>query len=144
MLPAHHLLGIAGVEPVGGVEVVSLPHICVLRLVGEHDVASTATLTSMIETALKDVDVIVDLNEAEFIDSSVIHAFACGCRAARSCGRQFLVCVRSDHRLHRVLALTELGRQFPIVEDADAAQEKLARTGTRSETIAGRRRWWSV
>jgi anti-anti-sigma factor len=127
------------------VEVVSLSGARVLRLCGEHDIASAHVLMEMIESAVAVGDVIVDLNEAEFIDSSVIHAVTRGHRAARASGRDYLLCIGRDHPLRRVVAIAELDRSFPVVEDAAVAEARLISSRGEPATVNGDKPpWWAA
>jgi anti-sigma B factor antagonist len=90
-----------------------------LTVRGEHDVSNEQVLRDGLAAALAHgAAVVVDLSEASFIDSSVLHALA-----GVSCpGRgQIVVCARSDgltRRLLEVAALHEVVQVAETVEDA--------------------------
>ena len=79
-------LGLSRVIPVmhGELIVEKLPAAWVLRLCGEHDVATVDTLDAQLEAVFLDVaNVVVDLSDAVFIDSSTVGAIFRGVRTAR-------------------------------------------------------------
>ena len=95
----------------------------VVALVGEHDLTSTAELADAIENGGERV--IVDLVQADFIDSTVIRSLLAGHhRAQDGQDRSFAVAVKPDSFADRVLELVELPNvvpTYPTREQAVAA-----------------------
>lgn len=72
---------------VGRIEVVPEDDVHVLALLGEHDVSTAPELRSEIERiAGAGGDVIVDLSQTEFIDSSIVGVLVDGYRRAEQDG----------------------------------------------------------
>jgi len=91
------------------------PDVAVVALIGEHDALTAAQVTSEIEQWLPTRGVVVDLNDATFIDSAILRALVQGWRSASAAGREFSVCIRDGHALRRVLEVAGLDAAFPIV-----------------------------
>jgi anti-anti-sigma factor len=86
--------GVAGAFRVmhGELIVEKLAAVWVLRLRGEHDLATVDTLDAQLEAVfLHGTDVVVDLSDAVFIDSSTVGAIFRGLSAARDDERGALV-----------------------------------------------------
>ena len=100
------------------------PPAAVVALVGEHDAYSAERLKSEL-TALLDEDlrIVVDLRDAEFIDSTTLSVLlAARLHAERSSlGFALLLPDRQYTQVHQILELTGLGRAFAIFEKLDAA-----------------------
>jgi anti-anti-sigma factor len=100
------------------------PPAAVVALVGEHDAYSAERLKSEL-TALLDegLRIVVDLRDAEFIDSTTLSVLL-GARlhAKRSSlGFALLLPDRQYTHVHQILELTRLGRTFAIFGQLDAA-----------------------
>lgn len=100
------------------------PPAAVVALVGEHDAYSAGRLKSEL-TALLDegLRIVVDLRDAEFIDSTTLSVLL-GARlhAERSSlGFALLLPDRQYTQVHQILELTGLGRTFAIFAKLDAA-----------------------
>jgi anti-anti-sigma factor len=100
------------------------PPAAVVALVGEHDAYSAERLESEL-TALLDegLRIVVDLRDAEFIDSTTLSVLlAARLHAERSSlGFALLLPDRQYTQVHQILELTGLGRAFAIFEKLDAA-----------------------
>ena len=112
------------VSRVGNVRVVSL--------VGEHDVATAGALRSaLIDPEGDEVGIVVDLAEAQFVDSAVVSVLAEGYRAARAAGKGFVCALPEEtgiavRRLFGVARLDTLFAVRPSLQEAiDAAGEGL-------------------
>jgi anti-sigma B factor antagonist len=76
----------------GELIVEKLPAVWVLGLRGEHDLSTAPSLDAQLEAVfLHGTSVVVDLTDADFIDSSIIGAVFRGLRAAREAGTGSLV-----------------------------------------------------
>jgi anti-sigma B factor antagonist len=95
----------------------------VVALVGEHDLTSTAELADAIENG--GARVIVDLVQADFIDSTVIRSLLSGHHQAQDGhDRSFAIAVKPGSFADRVLELVELPNvvpTYPTREQAVAA-----------------------
>ena len=96
--------------------------VVVLRLLGEHDLASANALTEALSPVLQSGrSVVLDLRSAEFIDSSIIHRIfhARSDATARSLG--FSLCLGPDSIVKRALQLTGALDEMPHADTlADA------------------------
>ena len=100
------------------------PPAAVVALVGEHDAYSAERLESEL-TALLDegLRIVVDLRDAEFIDSTTLSVLL-GARLhaeQSSLGFALLLPDRQYTQVHQILELTRLGRTFAIFGKLDAA-----------------------
>ena len=105
---------------VGRIEVVPEDDVHVLALLGEHDVSTAPELRSEIERiAGAGGDVIVDLSQTEFIDSSIVGVLVDGYRRAEQdgSGRGALVAVAPPGgpvaRLFDLVSISELITVYP-------------------------------
>jgi anti-sigma B factor antagonist len=86
----------------------------VVALRGELDVADAASVvTALTEFLARERQVIVDLEELEFIDSSGLHALVRAREPARRAGGDLLLAAPQQQVL-RVLALTRLIEVLPV------------------------------
>ena len=96
-----------------------------LEVIGDLDVSNAGPFADLLFAAVARADarIVIDLDRADFIDSTVLNAlYEAGRRLRRSGGKLAIVCTK-DH-LYRVLEAAGLERSFPIVrsrEDALAA-----------------------
>ncbi len=85
------------------IELEAHPGVYVIRLLGEHDLSTALELSRSIEEALVTADVVVDLDDASFIDSAVAHTLIRIRHTAHAAGRSFRVKLRAEHPLRSVL-----------------------------------------
>jgi anti-anti-sigma factor len=100
------------------------PPAAVVALVGEHDAYSAERLESELAALLEEgLRIVVDLREAEFIDSTTLSVLlGARLRAKRSSlGFALLLLDRQYTHVHQILELTRLGRTFAIFGKLDAA-----------------------
>jgi anti-anti-sigma factor len=103
------------------------PPAAVVGLVGEHDTYSAPRIESELGMLLDDGRaIVVDLREAEFIDSTTLSTLLGARRRAEASGLGFaLVLSERDYtQVNQLLDLTRLGASFAIfgkLEDALAA-----------------------
>ena len=113
--------GEGGAEP--EIEVASTgERVVVLRLLGEHDLASANALTEALAPVLESGrSVVLDVRSAEFIDSSIIHRIfrARADATARSLG--FSLCLSSDSIARRALELTGALDEIPHADTVTGA-----------------------
>jgi anti-sigma B factor antagonist len=102
----------------------------VVTLSGELDVADAAGVVAALEaTVAHQCEIIIDLAELEFIDSSGLAALARIRKQARQAGGDVLLAAPQDQVL-RVLTLTRMLDDFSVHASVDAA-------AGRSRLVAG-------
>ena len=100
------------------------PPAAVVALVGEHDAYSAERLEGELGVLLEDrLQIVVDLCDAEFIDSMTLATLLAARRAAAGGGLGFTVVLpqRDDTQVSRLLDLTHLRSSFAIYETVDEA-----------------------
>lgn len=100
------------------------PPAAVVALVGEHDAYSAERLEGELGVLLEDrLPIVVDLCDAEFIDSTTLATMLAARRAAAGAGLGFtLVLPQRDHaQVSRLLELTGLRSSFAIYDMVDDA-----------------------
>jgi anti-sigma B factor antagonist len=111
------------------------PGIALVKLRGEHDIASKQRLGEALACASARPNVLVDLSECTFMDSSVIAAFFhARKKLAERGGRLELVIPPQANTIQRVAKITRLGASLPIHETQGAAVAGL-RTGAHAIRI---------
>ncbi len=103
---------------VGHIEVESENNVHVLAMYGEHDISTAPELRLEIERiADAGDDVIVDLSEAEFIDSSIVGVLVDGYRRSNDGGRGSFVAVAAPGgpvaRLFDLVSISDLIPLYP-------------------------------
>ena len=94
-----------------------------LSLEGEFDMANVSSLVERIDRALlRDKHLIIDLSQATFIDSSVIHALVRASKAAHGRKRGVVLQLGTAEIVARLLEVTGIERVLP-------------RAHTRSEAV---------
>jgi anti-anti-sigma factor len=111
------------------------PGIAFVKLHGEHDLSSQQCLTEALAAASAKRDVLVDLSECTFMDSSVIAAlFRARQKLTERGGRLELVIPESASTIRRVADVTLLAAILPIHETRQAAITRI-HTGAHSIRI---------
>jgi anti-anti-sigma factor len=96
--------------------------IAVVTLRGEHDLSSKQALTEALSDASDQLNVIVDLSECTFMDSSVIAAvFVARTSLDVRGGRLELVIPPEASTVQRLATITRLAKLVPIHETHSAA-----------------------
>jgi anti-anti-sigma factor len=99
-----------------------LPGIALITLRGEHDLTSKHTLAEALSTASAQLNVLVDLSECTFIDSTVIATFfRARERLRRRGGRLELLIPQTATNIRRLAKITLLDKILPIHETRSAA-----------------------
>jgi anti-sigma B factor antagonist len=90
----------------------------ILTLRGEHDLSTEPSLADALTDAFAaGSNVVVDLSEVEFIDSTILRALAYGRREAiEHDEHNFAIAVPPDSFARRVLALTGIDQAVPTFE----------------------------
>jgi anti-sigma B factor antagonist len=104
--------------------------VVVVSLRGEHDLTTAPTLRERVEEAVgRRSGLLIDLTEAEFIDSSIIGVVLEGQRRAEEEGIGFAAALEGgDAAVRRVLEVTGLDRNLPVHPSVEAAMESAAAT----------------
>jgi anti-anti-sigma factor len=115
--------------------------IVVISLEGEFDLASATLLTEEAERVLEEhKHLILDLNDAAFIDSSVIKALIGLQAAAQGCGRAAVVQIEAEASANRVLELTSIDQILPLCRNRTDAVRSVRASSTAGVTVGGRSR----
>jgi len=83
----------------------------VVGLIGEHDLATRAVLSELLASLIGENDldlIVVDLSDAEFIDSSVLHNLVVADRLTRERGLRLRVRLGTAESVNRVLEISGL------------------------------------
>jgi len=111
----------------GTVETERHGDVVLLRLRGEHDIASTSSLANaLIDHAWEGSGVVVSLMETQFIDSSVIILVRADAQL-RERGKRLVLHVATESVVRRVLEITELSSRLPTTGSLEEALVLAAR-----------------
>ena len=106
--------------------------IAIVSLFGEHDLSTSRDLEQLFGSLLRSGEqLIVDLTQAEFIDSSVLNNLVRATKRAEERGLTVTLQVATAPAVRRVLEVTGLLSRFPIAATREEAI-LLARDGTGS------------
>lgn len=97
-----------------------------VRLTGEHDIASRSDVTAALQAAGDNPRVIVDLTEVDYLDSTTIEEIARAIRRVRALGGKLAV-IAPNERLVGMLSIAGLTGGARIVDTIDDAHAVLAR-----------------
>ena len=96
--------------------------ITVLELLGDHDLATADELAATIDQALASrPGLVVDLTEATFMDSTVVHLLINAHQVLAARGHELIVQITEASAVLRVLELTQLDNALGIARDRDEA-----------------------
>lgn len=96
--------------------------IVALDLGGEFDISTAPELTQHVEHVLASgKHLIVNLSDATFIDSSIVHALFAADAAARASGRTFVLQFGTHAAVERVLEITGTDKALPNASTRRAA-----------------------
>jgi anti-sigma B factor antagonist len=105
--------------------------IALLKLHGEHDLSVSQRLAAALAAAEPQLDVLVDLSDCSFIDSSVIAALLLArARLVARGGRLELLIPPEATTIQRIATATALGALVPINETLSAALASFASAAT--------------
>jgi anti-sigma B factor antagonist len=98
--------------------------ITALDLEGEFDMSMALSISEQAQRALaNDKHLIINLSDATFIDSSVVHALFKAEEAARSADRVFVLQFGTHAAVERVLAITAVDKNLPVASTRAKAIE---------------------
>jgi anti-sigma B factor antagonist len=92
--------------------------VAVVTLSGEHDMVSVDEVRETILSAASDGPVVVNLSQADFIDSSIINSLI---RTHEKCDGRLVLEVATSQSVRRILEITGLMRVIPTAEKRDQA-----------------------
>jgi anti-sigma B factor antagonist len=87
----------------------------VLKLSGELDVASSATLEQSVAEAVDYDRLVMDLSDLQFIDSTGLSVLVAAHQHELAAGREFCV-VQGPSQVQRLLALTGLEQRLTVAD----------------------------
>ena len=101
------------------------PGLTIVALLGEHDIATEPRLSRALNEAAERSDVLVDLSECRFIDSSVIRVLASAARAAAARGERLELAIPTQAPIRRISELARLDELLTIHDTREAALASL-------------------
>lgn len=102
--------------------------VVVLRLRGEHDIASKSRLANaLIDHAWEGPGVVVSLVETQFIDSAVINVLFRADAHIQERGKRLVLHVATESVVRRVLEITQLSSKLPSTGSLEEALVLAAR-----------------
>jgi anti-sigma B factor antagonist len=124
----------AGSRPAPAVEIEQpAPGLAVVRMRGEHDLSTAPGLGLALDQAAAHSNVVVDLSECDFIDSSVIGLLLSTADKVRAQAEQLVVVIPPESKnVARVADLTCLSQLIPVHSsrgDAIASLERIQPAG---------------
>ena len=127
----------------GRIEVVAgpAPSTVVVRLVGEHDLATARLIGAVLDEQLERCDrLAVDLNRTTFLDTSVLTTLVEAARRARPRGVAYQVVAAKGGRAHTLLSMTRLLDYVGWVDDDLAPAPSATTNGSVAAEPAERAR----
>jgi anti-sigma B factor antagonist len=104
------------------------PGLAVVRMRGEHDISTVPELTQALERAAAHSDVLVDLSECDFIDSSVIGLLIGTSKNLQERDEQLVVVIPAEStNVARVADMVRLSELMPVKTSHDDALASLER-----------------
>jgi anti-anti-sigma factor len=113
----------------GAIHVVpEMDEILAVCLEGEFDVANVSALRDQVGSALASGnDLIIDLSQATFIDSSVIHVLFEAGRTVEDTSQQVILQLGTAPIVERALEIVDVERALPRARDREEAARMLRR-----------------
>ncbi len=106
----------------------------VISLIGEHDLATAEELrTAIAEAAESHEGVVVSLEEADFIDSAILHALFQGDRRLLAQGRRLVLHTGGDETVESVLETAGAFEQLMWSESLDEATVFASQRGEQQQ-----------
>jgi anti-sigma B factor antagonist len=104
------------------------PGLAVVSLRGEHDISTAPELTQALERAAAHSDVLVDLSECDFIDSTAIGVLIRTAKQVQARGEQLVVVMPSEwSNVARALRAVRLAEIMPVKTSRGDALASLER-----------------
>jgi anti-anti-sigma factor len=115
-------------------DVERLDDVVVVRLVGEHDLASAPSLgETLTALANEGLGVAVDVSAVEFLDLAVVRALLAADRLLRERHRRLAIQFGTAFPVRRLLQLTEVEELFACADDRATAIELARRSSAEGE-----------
>ncbi len=106
----------------GRIAVERLEGVGVVSLIGEHDLASASELSATLTAIVREqTQVVIDLSETQFLDSSVLHAIVRAATAADEQHGRLVLQLGTTSIVARVLELSGLLEMIPRAHDRQQA-----------------------
>lgn len=100
------------------------PGVAVLECRGEHDLATTDGLGRQLHDLVAENDlVVVDVSEAEFIDSTFMQQLLVADRASRSDGKRLVLLVGTARVVERAIEVSGI---LDVIEHASTREQALS------------------
>jgi hypothetical protein len=114
------VLSAGGAVPeIGQIVVEHLPDVAVVALCGEHDVSTVPAFQAELDAvSANKANVVADLCEATFVDSSIVGALF---RAAAPSGRVVAIAAAPGTLPRRLVDMVDLAATVPVFDSRDAA-----------------------
>ena len=110
------------VAEVGTLEVEQRDEVTIVRLLGEHDLATAGEIRRMLEDAVAGgCGAVVSLTETKFIDAAVIRVLFVADRMLRAAGQRLVLHVATASVVSRALDLTGASTTLPCSPSLDEA-----------------------
>lgn len=98
------------------------PGIAIVELSGEHDLSTAAGLAEALARAAARSNVVVDLSDCSFIDSSVVKEFIKASAMLQARGERLVLAIpRQQQHIARIVELTRLRDALEITDSREAA-----------------------
>ena len=108
--------------PAGRLEVERVEDVAVVRLLGEHDLASTAALRDSLLTLIEQgFGVVVDCTETEFLDVAVLRKLLEADDALHARGRRLAVLLHTECPVERFFEVVQAERWLAVASERPVA-----------------------
>ena len=108
--------------PAGRLEVERVEDVAVVRLLGEHDLASTPALGASLLTLIEEgFGVVVDCTETEFMDVAVLRRLLEADDALRGRGRRLAVLLRTECPVERLFGIVDVEQWLAVARERSVA-----------------------
>ena len=117
--PASGAAGSAGWVPgPGRIAIERLEGVGVVSLIGEHDLATASELSATLTALVREqAQLVIDLSQTQFLDSSVLHAIVRAASAADEQQGRLVLQLGTTSTVERVLKLSGLLEMLPRGHD---------------------------
>jgi anti-anti-sigma factor len=108
--------------PVGRLEIEPVDDVAVVRLLGEHDLASTPALRASLLTLIEEgFGVVVDCTETEFMDVAVLRRLLEADEALRGRGRRLAVLLATQCPVERFVETVSVEQWLAVTSERSVA-----------------------
>jgi anti-anti-sigma factor len=108
--------------PAGQLEVEPVEDVAVVRLLGEHDLASTPALRASLLTLIEEgFGVVVDCTETQFMDVAVLRRLLEADDALRGRGRRLTVLLRTECPVERLFGIVDVEQWLAVARERSVA-----------------------